>query len=110
MLPIGCSYLNHLKTKHMAKTAMMELIAELEEKIKVVTNEIEVSKIKGNNIENAQTLKFAYLQVRRYAKSLLDLEKKQIVEAYEDGIHQELNEEINYTGETYYTQTYNPIQ
>ena len=95
----------------MAKTAMMELIAELEEKIKVVTNEIEVSKINGNNSENAQTLKFAYLQVRRYAKSLLELEKKQIVEAHgersklqDDGSWKEID------GETYYTQTYNPIQ
>lgn len=78
----------------MKKTALMELI--------------EWGRLRQRQLTQVNALDSAtqYELMIGHCKALLELEREQICQAYEDGIHQELNEEINYTGETYYTETY----
>lgn len=90
----------------MAKTALMELI-ELLETYMVVNDEIPDY---YDGLKKGKDL----------AKSLLDLEKKQIVEAWTDAFERSgegWNGEYGVDGitidklaDTYYTQIYNPIQ
>lgn len=78
----------------MRNTAMMEL----KEQLRCVAKELPYGSSMGLGLATAMDL----------ATNFIELEKKQITDAYDEGIHQELNEEISYSGETYYNETYKP--
>lgn len=94
------NYINNLKTNKMKQTAMQEMIKKLEEKRDMW---------KADGKLSDRQIRGAYVTAILIAKELLEMEKQQIIDAYQQGFNNAYFANP-LSKEQYYNETYNLSQ